>query len=152
MQNINIFINENREKFTTLLFLANAVILLFFIFFWGFGEMGYMSEGGLFSGISIVKAFYTMTFPGEAKLNAYWLLLIPASSIYMLYCVFTGTNRFIKIARIILVIGFFPVLTLILIRPFNALGLIISVLLAVSLFFSKKTQPFLNKLFKNVLK
>ena len=123
MEKINIFINENREKVTTLLFLANAVILLFFIFFWGFGEMGFISKGGLFSGISIVKAYYNVNIAGDTKIVAYWLLLIPASSIYMLYCVFTGTKRFIKIARIILVFGFLPVLTLILIRPFNAIGL-----------------------------
>lgn len=149
METSNILTSENREKFTTHLFIANAVILLLFIFFWGFGQMGFVSQGGLFSGITLVKTYYNVNIAGDTKILAIWLLLIPVSSGYMLYCALTGTKRFIKLARILLILGFIPVLTLVLISSFNALGLILSLLLAVSLFFSKRMQTLWNKLFQN---
>ncbi len=101
METSNILTSENREKFTTHLFLANAVIQLLFIFFWGFGQMGFVSQGGLFSGITLVKTYYNVNIAGDTKILAIWLLLIPVSSGYMLYCALTGTKRFIKLARIL---------------------------------------------------
>lgn len=162
MEKVMQFIKNNRDKFRTHQFVANAIILVLFFVFWGVTEKtqcfftGAVSGGGAISGFGLAremraahvaaKGMSGVISSGQAQ--PVIMMLIPLMSGFMIYSVLTGFSRFLRTAKILLIIGLLlPGVLFILSGPIRWLGVTISLVAAISLFFSSKVQPQLDKLF-----
>ena len=156
MNNLIEMLKRNRQKFMSLMFIANATVLVTYAFFWGLpiadpvraGEVAWSGAGRTYSDFLLWQAAAFGTISGDDRMAisiiSTWLTVIPIASIYMLFCLFSGSKRFLKTAKVLLVVGHLPAFTLLL-APLKFFGFLLSVVSAISLFFASRVDKQIEK-------